>query len=107
MRQDVRLPRGFRHEFFSMQLAEHFGHITGNDDTRDLVLHLIASHHGHARPFASLLSDELVANEKAPEVSLAAIGIDAKFPSTERQALCPRHRGLCVVPSRCCCWTVY
>ena len=42
-----RLLEGYRHEFGSLLKAE-----SANlpDETRDLILHLIASHHGHARP---------------------------------------------------------
>jgi CRISPR-associated endonuclease/helicase Cas3 len=53
-------PRGARHELYSVVLAE-------SDDTgtllpeqeakRSLILHLIASHHGHCRPFAPISDD--------------------------------------------------
>lgn len=59
------LPPGFRHEMLSMQIAEHARCKDGRslldglpDDLRDLVLHLIASHHGHARPLAPVVSDD-------------------------------------------------
>lgn len=59
------LPAGFRHEILSMQIAEHAQREDGrplldglSDDLRDLVLHLIASHHGHARPLAPVVIDE-------------------------------------------------
>ena len=45
-----RLLEGYRHEFGSLLKAE------GRDlpnDTRDLILHLIAAHHGYARPVIS------------------------------------------------------
>ena len=45
-----RLLEGYRHEFGSLLKAE------GQDlpsDTRDLILHLIAAHHGYARPIIS------------------------------------------------------
>jgi CRISPR-associated endonuclease/helicase Cas3 len=49
------LPKGFRHEMLSLQLAER--HANVGEDEVDLVLHLIASHHGHARPFAPVVPD--------------------------------------------------
>lgn len=59
------LPLGFRHEMLSMQIAEHARCKDGRslldglpDDLRDLVLHLIASHHGHARPLAPVVIDD-------------------------------------------------
>jgi CRISPR-associated endonuclease/helicase Cas3 len=60
IRENARLPNGFRHEFLSMQLAEHFGLAPRDEESRQLALHLIASHHGYARPFAPLVPDELV-----------------------------------------------
>ena len=42
-----RLLEGYRHEFGSLVKAEQ---MDWPEDTRDLVLHLIASHHGNARP---------------------------------------------------------
>ena len=53
----ARLPSGFRHEMASVSL------LTSSDEAkallqrahdRDLVLHLVASHHGHGRPFAPI-----------------------------------------------------
>lgn len=45
-------PRGFRHELVSSRLAEN---IVVSD--RDLLLHLIESHHGHCRPLAPPVGD--------------------------------------------------
>ncbi len=55
-RRRARLPDGFRHEMLSMQLAE-LALENREAAMRDLVLHLIASHHGHARPWAPLCDD--------------------------------------------------
>ncbi|MHB1156047.1 MAG: type I-G CRISPR-associated helicase/endonuclease Cas3g [Phycisphaerales bacterium] len=46
---------GFRHEMLSMQKA-------AEKYADDLLLHLIASHHGHARPFAPLFDDSVWQN---------------------------------------------
>lgn len=48
------LPQGFRHEMVSLQFAEEHGEF---ETERDLALHLIASHHGHARPLAPVVFD--------------------------------------------------
>lgn len=55
------LPKGFRHELLSVQLAETPAatpYLPADPLQRDLALHLIASHHGHARPFAPWIADD-------------------------------------------------
>ncbi len=47
---------GIRHELYSVRLAESSEGLLPNDkDLRDLVLHLIGSHHGYCRPFAPVI----------------------------------------------------
>ena len=60
------LPRNFRHELLSLQLVEQAGW-----HSSDLVLHLVASHHGHARPWMPPCIDD-----DAPDVDLRMLGID-------------------------------
>jgi CRISPR-associated endonuclease/helicase Cas3 len=50
-------PAGARHEMLSVALAEGSWWLRETVQDTDLALHLIASHHGHARPFAPAVSD--------------------------------------------------
>jgi len=54
------LPEGFRHEMLSVQIVQDHRRdlVTDTKIDLDLLLHLIAAHHGYARPFASVVMDE-------------------------------------------------
>jgi CRISPR-associated endonuclease/helicase Cas3 len=81
-RERAGLPEGFRHEMLSVQIVEQTGIKNQASDHLDLILHLIASHHGYARPFAPVVIDE-----EYPEVTVN----DVTLTSTQRKG-CPPHR---------------
>ncbi len=77
------LPVGFRHEMFSVQLAELSHDLSRDPAERDLTLHLIAAHHGHARPFAPVVPDD-----ELPPVEVKGIAVSHE----QRTQLTPAHR---------------
>lgn len=81
-RERAGLPEGFRHEMLSVQIVEHTTLKDQAIDQLDLILHLIASHHGYARPFAPVVIDE-----EYPEVTVNDVTL-----SSERRQACPPHR---------------
>lgn len=60
-------PDGGRHELLSTRLLEGtLKKLQPDENLRDLILHLVESHHGHCRPFAPVVFDGA-----APAVALA------------------------------------
>lgn len=76
------LPKGFRHEMLSVQLAEKAGKLPDDPAQQEFILHLIAAHHGYARPFAPVVGDD-----DPPDVSVD----DVCLRAADRTAT-PAHR---------------
>jgi len=82
------LPDGFRHEHLSLLFARKDAN--GSGERRELGFHLIASHHGGARPFAPVADD--------PEPVEAAFG-GTRVSAEERRSWAA-HRAGSGVPER-------
>jgi CRISPR-associated endonuclease/helicase Cas3 len=81
------LPDNFRHEMLSLQLAQSVvQRLVDDPQRRDLVLHVIAAHHGYGRPYAPISVDV-----DPPAVSLTRIGVDEAISAEERKQH-PPHR---------------
>lgn len=90
------LPQGWRHEMLSFQIAEQATQAEAEERGRDLLLHLIASHHGHARPFAPVVPDT-----EPGAVDLAGVaGVPEGLSAEVRRSLVPPHRVDSGVPDR-------
>jgi CRISPR-associated endonuclease/helicase Cas3 len=96
-RERATLPSGFRHEMCSVQLAltavgKEF--LPSDPLFRDLTLHLIASHHGYARPFAPVVMDD-----SPPAIELSVSGTVVRLNDESRRAT-PPHRLDSGIPDR-------
>lgn len=81
-RERAGLPEGFRHEMLSVQIVEQSDLRAKAGGCIDLLLHLIASHHGYARPFAPVLLDH-----EYPEVTVNGMTL-----TRDQRETCPPHR---------------
>ncbi|MBB5038167.1 type I-G CRISPR-associated helicase/endonuclease Cas3g [Prosthecobacter dejongeii] len=72
-------PAGGRHELLSTRLAECSPALWQDIEEQDLILHLIASHHGYCRPFAPVINDphglNLTVTCKAAQQSLTHVAV--------------------------------
>lgn len=78
-RKRSELPMGFRHEMLTLAFAEVHNDVTKEVEDPELLLHLIASHHGYARPWAPVCIDA-----SPSELSLNQIGLP-EITITEEQ----------------------
>ena len=51
-------PKGMRHELASVALAESNPNILASAHDKDLVLHLVGTHHGYGRPLPPIIEDD-------------------------------------------------
>ncbi|MDZ4830613.1 MAG: type I-U CRISPR-associated helicase/endonuclease Cas3 [Phycisphaerae bacterium] len=65
------LPEGFRHEMLSVEIVrDRYNELVKDGEIgRDLLLHLIASHHGYGRPFAPVVIDDATDDVLSIEVN--------------------------------------
>ncbi|WP_417736101.1 type I-U CRISPR-associated helicase/endonuclease Cas3 [Rosistilla oblonga] len=94
-RQRAQLPAGFRHELLTLAFVETYSKSSNDAEDSDLLMHLIASHHGNARPWAPVCHDE------SPEaVCLESIQLPDLKLSTEQRKSFVYHRVSSSVPRR-------
>lgn len=60
----ARLPSGYRHEATSLAVVQSSRRVIEDASDPDLVLHLIASHHGCGRPFMPFVRDEAASDQR-------------------------------------------
>jgi CRISPR-associated endonuclease/helicase Cas3 len=76
-------PRGARHELLSLAMIERSEAALAKAHDHELVMHLVASHHGWCRPFAPALDEE---DEQARVVELTHGGISLAANTRHRLA---------------------
>jgi CRISPR-associated endonuclease/helicase Cas3 len=87
IREASGLPHDFRHEMLSLQIAERYAPLPSDDAKAELILHLVASHHGHARPFAPISTDPA-----PPAVTGRHDGVNFEIGEAERSdTVAPHH----------------
>jgi CRISPR-associated endonuclease/helicase Cas3 len=100
--------RGYRHEFGSLRDAQHKNAdvLKGlDDDLRDLALHLVASHHGRARPSIPAMDEEelfpAILEQDALEAALRYVRVQRKWGQWRLAWLEALFRSVDATVSRC------
>jgi CRISPR-associated endonuclease/helicase Cas3 len=78
-------PEGGRHEMLSVRLAESRLDHLPSEVCRDLLLHLIASHHGHGRPFVPAFDEG--PNDKTPVFEHLGVHFASRDTATSLQRI--------------------
>jgi CRISPR-associated endonuclease/helicase Cas3 len=74
----AQLPPGFRHEMLSLELVANGYASIHSELDRDLLLHLIAAHHGYARPFAPVVIDNAIDETRSIDLNRATISAEER-----------------------------
>jgi CRISPR-associated endonuclease/helicase Cas3 len=86
---------GFRHELATVQLIDSNSDLLEQAHDPGLVLHLIATHHGRARPLAPVVRDE-----QPSELTVSIDSNDYTLTPQQRKDGVPPHRLDSGVPER-------
>lgn len=79
IREQSRLPRGFRHEQLSVELMRRVE--VPEEADADLSAHLCAGHHGYARPFVPAIEDP-----EPPTIDASQLGLNLQLaPETRKR----------------------